>query len=217
MKARPILMSAPMVCATLRETQWPSEGKTQTRRIMKHPEYFGCPTGDCPHDHRDDCAASMREHCPYGQPGDLLWVRETWNNTIGTPDDFSYRATVEQDHPDMTPEEIADLRWTPSIHMPRRASRLTLRITDVRVQRLQEISEADALAEGITGPHHVGYPAYRMPGDSKPRYSRAAAAFEALWGSINGAGSWDADPMVWAITFQPILKNVDAVLAEVAQ
>jgi hypothetical protein len=90
--------------------------------------------------------------------------------------------------------------------MPRWASRLTIRITDVRVQRVQEITEEDAIAEGITGPHMVGYRAFRVPEDSKPRYSRAEAAFEVLWDSINAKRgySWEGNPWVWAISFERV-------------
>lgn len=96
------------------------------------------------------------------------------------------------------------LRWRPSMFMPRWASRITLEVTGLRVQRLQDISEADAIAEGITGPHNVGYPAFRVPDDSKPRYSCASAAFEALWCQINGADSWDANPRVWVVEFRRV-------------
>lgn len=98
------------------------------------------------------------------------------------------------------------------------AGRITLRLTDVRVERMQDISEADAIAEGITGPHDVGYQAYRVPGDSKPRYSSAVAAFEVLWDSINAARGygWGVNPWVWVLVFDVIKKNVDEYLEAAA-
>lgn len=228
MKARPILMSAPMIGALLAGT------KTQTRRTVKpHPSpssdtafrgedgiwRFSHPTIRGPVSHEADDV-----RCPYGGAEDFLWCRESWayrldhDHLNGTQ---LYEAGVRSawywaDGPGKccnTGCDGAAGRVRAARFMPRWASRLTLRITEVRVQRLQEISEADAIAEGITGPHDVGYPAYLMPGDSKPRYSRAAAAYEDLWGSINGADSWATDPWVWRLEFQCIQANVDEVLA----
>lgn len=136
--------------------------------------------------------------CPYGQPGDRLWVRETWGS-IGTPLGnlrigegcrVFYRATE--------PEQIVNLeKWRPSIHMPRWASRIDLEISDIRVQPLQDISDGDALAEGVT-----------LRGTT--RYEgEARDAFHTLWGSINeerGHG-WDTKPWVWALTFKALFKE----------
>ncbi|MFL1405413.1 hypothetical protein ACJO2E_08730 [Marinobacter sp. M1N3S26] len=136
--------------------------------------------------------------CPYGQPGDRLWVRETWRqfNAIdecgcsespcGCPctDTVLYRAT----HDD------GESKWRPSIHMPRWASRITLEITDVRVERLQDISVADAKAEG--GPTH---------GHSGAEISYRRG-FRHLWSQINGPDSWDANPWVWVIEFRRITQ-----------
>jgi len=113
----------------------------------------------------------------------------------------AYRADGEY------PARLKDTHvWRPSIFMPRWASRITLNITEVRAERLQDISEEDAIAEGVTGPHDVWYPAFRVPGDSKPRYSSAKSAFTDLWDSINakrGFG-WDTNPWVWAISFERV-------------
>jgi hypothetical protein len=96
-------------------------------------------------------------------------------------------------------------KWRPSIHMPRSASRLTLRLTDVRVQRLQDISEEDALAEGVKRSQRAISP------DSAD-YCTARDSYASLWESIYGPGSWDANPWVWALTFSVIKRNVDEVL-----
>ena len=172
-KERPILFSAPMVRAIL------DGSKTQTRRVAK--EFNGMPNLDgilrrYPH----------QNGCPYGKPGDRLWVRETWaheRDGTGCPDDTGilYRAT----DPGWDDEETG-LRWRPSIYMPRRASRILLEITDVRVQRLQEIGDEDARAEGC---EPFAYPRDR---------------FQGLWDTIHGSGAWHANPWVWAITFRRI-------------
>jgi hypothetical protein len=126
-------------------------------------------------------------HCPFGYPGDRLWVCETWapeRERTGCPDDTGtlYRAT----DPGWDDEDTG-LRWRPSIFMPRTASRILLKITDVRVQRLQDISQYDARAEGYT-PH--SYPL--LP----------KIWFRHTWSSIHGDSSWDANPWVWALTFR---------------
>lgn len=171
----------------------------------------------------------MEVRCPYGEPGDRLWVRET-HIDLGAC--FLYRADAdaEQERAIAAPGQ----RWAPSIHMPRAASRLTLEITGVRVERLQEISEADAVAEGckadpFPGPWWQGYrdigngdvihqqaigetpPSWmiepkRMP--HKPHLDRSAVdAYRALWMQINGPGSWDANPLVWVLEFRKLERQ----------
>ena len=189
MKERPILFSAPMVRALLAGT------KTQTRRIIKpqHLAFFN-----------QDAAAMLSDWnerpLPYGQPGDRLWVRETFghfecNQHFKPGCNVYYRA-------DGNCLELEP--WRPSIHMPRWASRITLEITSVRVERLQEISEADAIAEGVT----------RLPGgdmwtaggiyDGPLHDANPCGAYRRLWESINGPDSWAANPRVWAIEFRRV-------------
>lgn len=212
MKERPIIFSAPMVRAIL-------EGrKTQTRRAVK-PPYKKHPLvnlREAENDERysgrhddpdswgyqflDDGAPAILsmwpEFCPCGKPGDQLWVRESWAKVYAqrTPTDRSsilYRA--DDDGVKINPGSM-DGRWKSSIHMPRWASRITLEVTNVRVERLQAISEADAIAEGAAGSH-----------GSIPGYAYAATPFEHyrhIWESINGAGSWEANPWVWVIAFR---------------
>jgi hypothetical protein len=180
--------------------------KTQTRRIVKkRPPYLYVEEGKVL---RMDRYGEYHLHNPYGQVGDRLWVREAWRLAGDDAD-----ATVTEDkawfYTDQLryrgePHSEGIDKWRPSIHMPRWACRTVLEITNVRVERLQEISEADALAEGVTGPHMVGYPAYRVPGDSKPRFSSAVAAYEDIWTSIHGLESWDANPWVWVLEFKKV-------------
>jgi hypothetical protein len=180
-RERPILFSGPMVRAIL-------EGrKTQTRRII-NPKWWRCLD---PENEQDRIAALSM--CPYGQPGDRLWVRETWAMMpdCHPVDSYPvYRATDPG-----WDDSNSGLRWRPSIHMPRWASRITLEITCVRVERLCEISDEDAIAEGITE-QEAEDPTYDG--------SQPAWAFMTLWDSINGFGSWAANPFVWVVEFQPI-------------
>lgn len=142
--------------------------------------------------------------CPHGVPGDRLWVRETWYDNLGEVrtsadgrDEVYYRA---DGLPDMEGEEH-DLKWRPSIHMPRWASRLTLEIVDVKVERLQGISEEDAVAEGVG--EVGGAIVHRCDSDTK--HPAAVYQFAQLWDSINGTKhgcSWQDNPWVWAIEFK---------------
>jgi hypothetical protein len=203
-KTRPILFSGPMVRAILKGR------KTQTRRVVKM-RVCGGRMIEAPAD--DDAAWVQRvAHNPYGEPGDRLWVRETFciesskevayepPFTDGRPirhhDDEHWGAWWQQPHyraTDPVPElEIGTgepgVKWRPSIYMPRWASRITLEIRAVRVERLQDITPADAISEGCPGGEH---------GD---RYA-AIDQYRALWESINGLGSWDANPWVWVVEF----------------
>jgi hypothetical protein len=185
MKERPILYSAPMVRASS------NNSKTQTRRVVKFRHDDGFPAN------------------PYGIPGDRLWVRETWRVSSAhdnlPPSRIPRSTTVEYlaDGPGML-----EGKTRPSIFMPRWASRITLEVTGVMVQRLQDISEADAQAEGIAElPLQAGQPGAWWSADpTQPAlHGRTPVdAFRLLWESIYGQGSWSDNPMVWAISFQLI-------------
>lgn len=209
-KERPILFSAPMVRAIL-------EGrKTVTRRAVKGSglvwldnflaEYVADPENNL---------------CPYGNPGDRLWVRETFIDLRGTgvehrPDPagplqrYAYAADCRPgSHSDEARKDFG-LKYKPSIHMPRAACRILLEITDVRVERLQDISEQQALAEGIVGvpfrpddgwPVCTGYMV--GPDDGKTGLETTAAkAFAGLWNSVGG--NWDANSWVWVVEFKRV-------------
>ena len=196
-RERPILFKGEMVRAIL-------EGrKTQTRRVIKPVQ----PRADG----RWPAGRDPLPDCPHGVPGDRLWVRETWEPYPGGK--VVFRADM------MFGVKTAPLiRWRPSIFMPRAACRLMLEVTDVRVQRVQDISEADAKAEGLKGitkdghtvkygiPDRDGFPGTDDDGwewqnwNTDPRL-----AFRRLWDSINkprGFG-WDENPWVWCISFKP--------------
>ena len=142
---------------------------------------------------------SIHLTCPYGEPGDRLWVRENfWRDSHKPTLHLGARERVEYDA-DLNDLDRDELRGTtyrhrPSIHMPRWASRLTLEITSVRVERLQLISEADAIAEG--------WPKQIDPGAHTGGNGGPFDWYRAVWESINGPGSWDANPWVWVLTFK---------------
>lgn len=221
MTARPILFTAPMVRALL-------EGrKTQTRRVVKPQPHHG-PVGQIVNLGgaewaMDDGDLSGLWTCPYGAPGDLLIVREAWSAEARW--DFAPPQDIKPGSPiyylaggggeEAIPECAGRVRS--SIHMPRWASRLTLEITDVRVERLQSISEADAIAEGIedvTSEVASGDPSVRFwkryrDGGWNGYVDVAVGSYASLWTSINGPGSWAANPWVWALTFKVHQTNVD--------
>ncbi|HBO3905370.1 TPA: hypothetical protein L4T53_004523 [Pseudomonas aeruginosa] len=225
MKERPILFNDQMVRAIL-------EGrKTVTRRVVK-PAPVGdlkwnqrsMNTGIV-HNWTDDLR--MYE-CPYGQPGGQLWVRETWQYADWTEEGEPYiryqadgARVLHEDFPiEWAPRierewvelsdpanyaidgRAADRRWRPSIHIPRWASRILLEITDVRVERLQDISEEQALAEGVRGEpcDH----ARQACADIGCWGDTAKGAFGFLWESLNGEGSWAANPWVWVVEFKRV-------------
>lgn len=213
--ARPILFSGPMVAAMLNGT------KSQTRRIVKPQPEVRCVVGafqSLAFKHKQgwllypNAKAQVMSLCRYGAPGDYLYVREAWAQPTNLdPGPTFYRA----DYPDCVPPNFENVppvdavRWRPSIHMERAASRLTLRITDVRIERLQSITEADCAAEG--------WP--KQPQRSNDPEVHADAArdwYQDLWGTINGKGSWEQNPWVWAVRFETIQQNVDAVLGKAA-
>jgi hypothetical protein len=161
--------------------------KTQTRRVVKRVDRANCiPIGKRTVMHVLDA----KGRCPYGVPGDRLWVRETVNVLAGV------EAVYAADNAKVRGEGVMSWRdgTVPSIHMPRWASRLTLTITDVRVERLQDISEEDALAEGCSGMGGTNYDECESPSEE----------FRHLWDSINAkrGHAWATNPWVWAITFE---------------
>ena len=193
-RERPIIFSGPMVRAILEDR------KTQTRRVIKpqptHFHDFGNGRLPCKSDMTKTPSCADEIPCPYGQPRDRLWVRETWKPHIQTS--IHSTAIYKADYA----LSGGPGPWKPSIFMPRWASRLTLEIAGIRVERVQEITEKDAVAEGIiVQPGHLWWPL----GSKEPmkQYTHRQA-FSALWDSINakrGFG-WDKNPWVWVIEFR---------------
>lgn len=213
MADRPVIFSAPMVRAVLAGT------KTQTRRVVKNapadwspvgPETFSPIVVDRRGDERpgpDAYGAGNEDgsdwiRCPYGQPGDRLWVREAFRQVDGQTQawiETDYRATYK--HGDRMADHLGiERRWSPAIHMPRHASRITLEIAGIRVERLQAISADDARAEGIV----PAYGGFGLPDGSHFHASDPRESYLSLFEAINGPGSVEADPWVWVVTFRRI-------------
>lgn len=235
MKEKPILFSGPFVRAVLRDV----DPKTQTRRLVVARGVDdigkwnflrmqdGYPDG-VPRAVFEDGDEPIGIRCPYGAPGDRLWVREAHAPMCRSRDTrVAYRAdmivqnrTPRRPPPGWTTEDLcpwpvdntkgrgyAVTRWTPSIHMPRALSRVDLEVTRVRVQRLQDITEEDARAEGLcqrltregTFYHHE---------ESTPSgrwWIDPVDAFRHLWDAINGErASWQSNPWVWVVSFKRV-------------
>lgn len=239
MKELPILFSGPMVRALLADT------KTQTRRHMKTQMVYGSvaglfaswylPNRDGGGTLYPNGKEKILATCPYGQPGDRLWVRETyfawgrWETRCSAKkgrDEWHFvDMTLEcgkaylYDADSPRPQPLAGKRdggvtpkwWKrPAIFMPREASRITLEITSLRVERLQSISEADAIAEGIERPEDMSREAVEAM-DVWPEGAERSCfnalnqpvhQYRRLWEQINGTGSWEANPWVWVVEFR---------------
>jgi hypothetical protein len=217
----PILFSAPMVIALLREINAPGTGKTQTRRILNVD--LGDGIDAIFSDGRDmwegcSLTGERRTTIPVRYfRGDRLYVREHWRAVARldavAPRDMHHETDIHFAATDPGPGYG---RHRQGMHMPRWASRITLEVTEVRVERLQDCSAADARAEGVVHNNVVdrlaGLPLWSVPGtDAGGRHS--VAAYAALWDHINGPGAWDSNPWVAAYSFRPILGNIDSIPA----
>ncbi|MEQ9830587.1 hypothetical protein [Pectobacterium versatile] len=204
MKERPIIFNGDMVRAIL------DGRKTQTRRMVKPtPDYpqiletrlaeSGCVFAVHANRHHAS-EGRFRWDCPFGQPGDRLWVREAFR-VMGKATDVArlmYKASERNSFTESTRTVPVDVctkqssqKWTPSIHMPRWASRITLEITDVRVEKLKHIPRDGIIAEG--------YPVERATDGG---YYDPFLWYRDLWESIYGAGSWQTNPWIWVIEFK---------------
>lgn len=238
MKERPILFSAPMVRSIL-------EGrKTQTRRAVKpEPRYED---GQWVRRTKTRTSALRDNHgpwklieddCTYGVPGDRLWVRETWAQVWDCPalpccessesfDENHRRVAYRSTEPDALNDyacsfdcdhdEPGCAPWKPSIHMPRWASRITLEVTGVRVERLHDISEFDAMSEGIEGTEAPNGDSvwrdyvYGQEFDNSEWFCDPRRSFFSLWTTINGLESHKANPWVWVIEFKRLAAKSEA-------
>jgi|ERR1700691_2340607 len=232
MKVTPIIMSSPMVGALL-------EGrKTMTRRIIK-PQPSIVPDWSCPGkdgirfkwatyalDMLGQFMAQIVEKCPYGKPGEsLLWVRENgWQRPERTErmmrDGADTWPPFEYDANDcMSDESLKEWGWKrrPSIYMPRWASRLTLELSGVRVERLQDITEEDAIAEGIepvfTGAkERCGWLDYQHAGAGVGYFPNPIDSYHSLFRSLHGDDIVAKNPWLWALNFVPHRQNIDTFL-----
>lgn len=216
MKERPIIFNAEMVRAIL------DGRKTQTRRFVPEwqlPRLTKQDPGDDPDSRwiavaqrhprwgfgvfgatKESCAAQLTESlCPFGGHKDRLWVREAFAAGLCTKTSYAYRATHKPEDLDEGWDER--IRWKPSIHMPRYASRINLIITNAHVQRLNDISESEAMEEGVRPASSLAQGSYLTP---KGDFATAKVAFQRLWESIYGEESWRSNPWVWVIEFKRV-------------
>jgi hypothetical protein len=223
MKERPILFNGPMVRALL------DGSKTQTRRIVKGqtPEWAHVTDEEYADGQEFFMVCGTKQPdglrpildgvtCPFGQFGDRLWVREGWK--AHTTFDHLSPCHIPESHVWYLADDgyKAESRGRASMHMPRWASRILLEVVSVRVERLQDISEVDALAEGISSLRtrewdQEHFPTWRkafdeacVRGEKPPVGPLPSESYRALWESINGAGSWDANPWVWVVEFKRV-------------
>jgi hypothetical protein len=223
MKERPIIFNTDMVRAIL------DGRKTQTRRVVKTPakyknfyldgagQWTNSKTGEW-HDIAYDAMLNEENGmasflvagdmgwdggipCPYGTVGDRLWVRETFTDTVEhMPEGIYYKANYSW------ADAKEFFKWKPSIHMPRGASRITLEITGVRVERLMDISERDAIAEGVEFLEKVNvFKNYQIPYPAGWFYPHQSVdSFRTLWDSTNKKHPWNSNPWVWVIEFKKV-------------
>lgn len=200
---KPILFSTPMVQAIL------DGRKTQTRRVAKAPDYAYIKQGGLVW--YDPMQNQETKRCPRYLPGDILWVRETWAVITSLADPFTSRGNAFSAGIDSSFWYKADKKklpdsftWRPSIHMPREAARLFLRVTDVRVERLQEINARDVMAEGIDLKGYDLEQIMKFRDCPEALSSMYRQSFLVLWDSLNakrGYG-WESNPWVWVYTFE---------------
>lgn len=220
MADRPILFSAPMVTALL------DGRKTQTRRALNPAPFIDQMGNFCAPDRKGkiwnwgqniDGTPCLRNYIKRIRfaVGDRLWVKET-HACVGDADRWTlyrasgYEAECDRHGFDKPYPPESEIKWKPSIFMRRALSRLTLTVTDVRVQRLQDCSEADALAEGVieyepTMEDPTEFSAF----DGTDVFNNAVSAYRDLWNLINGAGAWEANPWVVAVSFDVRKGNID--------
>jgi hypothetical protein len=213
-KERPILFSGEMVRAIL------DGRKTQTRRAVKQWDVLFSLDDVGIWDGLGDEGDWLASRCPYGRPGRRLWVREAFAVAqVATPttpikEKIVYRADMPDDY-DMF--GIPAKRWTPSIHMPRSASRILLEVVSVRVERLHAMTIDDLVAEGIGDPLEdpesvVGQAFCRAEhaaiGGVPLKHHPEIYGYAALWDAINGPGAWDTNPWVWVVEFRRLEPTV---------
>lgn len=223
-KMKPILFNTEMVQAIL-------EGrKTQTRRLLqfkmrdgRNPCFSGYSVGEyCTGEIKSGAVLYSRRGdmgweqvtervIPRYLPGDILWVRETWNDLSNNEGNFVYLADGDKGLKDKFFGVLTtkDIKWKPSIHMPKASARIFLKVTDVRVERLQDITEEDAKAEGIGLAGYLGASKHGHRDSSGCTITGSLTLFKGLWDSINakrGFG-WDTNPWVWVIQFERVDSN----------
>jgi hypothetical protein len=206
---RPILFSTPMVQAIsdLRKNQ-----TRRTRGLEKLNDYYFqslvlhssgkytfCPNGN----YNPSPSDIVEVKCPYGEVGDILWVRETYKHECGA---YRYKASPNVFMKTQNIGPSITFPWKPSIQMPKSAARIFLQITDISVERLNDISEEDSKLEGIKEVPVYSLTYWTDYMNIEDGLASTKSSFKSLWESINGSGSWDSNPWVWVLKFKQISK-----------
>ena len=194
----PILFSGDMVRAIL------SGAKTQTRRPIRHPidaDFWDPARPGVWEAFNDRTCELVQIQCPYGGLGDRLWVRETWcpRSDGATMLERIQRPFYRADGDDSDVSRMYGWRWRPSIHMPRWASRITLPVVAVRIERVQDITAEDAKAEGVTVPRCGCEVCSRGTAICPADATSYIEGFRDLWAATYGRASWEANPWVWVV------------------
>lgn len=220
MKEIPILFSTPMVEAII------SDRKTETRRtrgldeINENPDDWKQYIGDYFTDKKGKINQkffngkySTHAICPYGKPGDLLWVRETFKTKYIKGCLVEFKLNYPKNHPWLYFANEKDVKgygkWKPSINMPKSAARIWLRVTEIKVERLQDITEESAIAEGVMKRKKAVYKNQEYWNYLNKNWQQGVTpffSFKTLWQSINGEDSWNANPWVWVVKFEVVSK-----------
>lgn len=214
-KEIPILFSTPMVEAIL------AGRKTMTRRVVKFNEEQYNEYGNLCYsikgngtqkaasnqekDDLNDSFFGILDYCPYGNPGDSLWVRETWvnlghNNCQDGKEQENYVIYKASENGKECEKNTEGWRWRPSIFLKKKDCRIWLEKTNTRVERLHDISEEDAIAEGVEQNRDGSWHDYLEP--RRLWHDSAKASFQSLWMKINGEKSWHANPWLWCNNFK---------------
>lgn len=208
MKEHPILFSTQMIKALLKGNKTMTRRSTGLDKINHSPgnyyfqslvlhatgRYTFAPEGNFNPTNED----IIEVKCRYGEPGDLLWVRESCQHTKLLnlhPTDENYGFVYKAD--DQPWQDMEGWKWKPSIHMPKAAARIWLRVTDIRIERLRNITEEDARSEGAE------YSLWMIINDPRPYVN----GFASIWFDINGKASWNKNPWVWVVCFETLSTN----------
>ena len=154
-------------------------------------------------DPKKDITQNINIKCPYGKPGDLLWVRETFVDIHDQTNCWLYKG-----YEMFNGMETFDWKWKPSIHMPKAAARIWLKVTDIKVERLEDITETSAIAEGVQIGKGLDNSNWYLDYQTNLfQLYKAKSSFNTLWRKINGEDSYNSNPWVWVVKFEVASKN----------
>lgn len=221
MKEIPILYSPPMVQAVMNDRKTKTRRKTGLDKINENPDDWEIISLSSKNQYNQLIATFKNRKLnkveniksPYGKPGDLLWVREKHRSLFNCQTEaferYDYYADMPEDFHVQMKKKYPKRNWKPSIHMPKAAARIWLRVTDIRIERLQDISEEDAISEGIKSRYSEIFNEERyhdyLNEESEWRFPESS--FQSLWTKINGPESWDLNPWVWVVSFEVMSKT----------